>query len=70
MVNNNNKYLLLSIIQSYAPSGAAQQLMSDIHNKMIQKGNDDKTIILYLANTLSDGLTHGNWPWVILTRVP
>jgi hypothetical protein len=56
-------YQLLTILQYYAPNGAAQQQASDIYNEMFKEGQATKEIACHLSGILHDGLRSGNWPW-------
>lgn len=59
----SNGYALLGVLQAYAPNGPAQQLCTNMVHKAQADGASDKEVEQMLANAISDGLTHGNWPW-------
>lgn len=59
------KYNLLGVLQSYAPTIREQTQCAVIYHKMESAGESDTSIETALAQMISDGLTHGNWPWVI-----
>lgn len=52
-------YQLLSVAQSYAPTGKEQNQLSKIFNSI----PSDREKILAMAGILTDGLRYGNWPW-------
>lgn len=60
----NNKYTLLGLLQSYAPNGPAQQHCTNMVHAAERDGASDMDVEKMLVNAISDGLTHGNWPWV------
>lgn len=55
---------VLAILQDYAPTGKEQVEMATFLNDLV---NDQRgythTVLRDLTWTLSDGLTHGDWPW-------
>jgi hypothetical protein len=57
-------YLLLGVMQDYAPNTEAQKIAAAHLKKMQSGGATEKEIDLAMAGALLDGLRHGNWPWV------
>jgi hypothetical protein len=57
-------YILLGVLQSYAPTGSVQQQCSDLYNEMQRDGNSDDQMVSMLAGHLKDGIDHGNWFWL------
>lgn len=60
----STSYRLLSVLQDYAPNGQAQEVCSQMYNKAIDDAASKEELDSMLATMLSDGLNHGNWPWV------
>ena len=64
-----NASTLLGIIMQHAPDGRAQGLMAkkyyEITMQVMQDYEKDQYLQLerVMAGILSDGLSHGNWPW-------
>lgn len=58
-------YSLLGILQSYAPTGVAQMKCTEAYNQAQADGATGHDLAKAMAGALSDGLHHGNWPWVI-----
>lgn len=59
----SNAYKLLSILQSHAPTGSAQQECAELVSDMELAGDGAKDIELALAQCLVDGLKYENWLW-------
>jgi len=60
----DNVQVLLGVLQSYAPNGDAQQACSELLWSAQREGLTVREQVLMLVNTLHDGLSYGNWPWV------
>lgn len=58
-------YLMLGILQRYAPTGVEQRELSEMYAEMQRDGLTEDQIVAGFAGALVDGLTDGNWPWVI-----
>jgi len=56
-------YILLGVLQSYAPSAAAEDLCRAIHTKMVTNDEPDSVIESQTVSAIRDGLVYGNWPW-------
>lgn len=63
--DHERMYELLTILQSYAPKGSDQEYCATIVNQMAADGINLRSQSVYLAGAITDGLSHGNWPWVI-----
>lgn len=63
MLPESNGYKLLTILQSYAPIGSAQQKCTDLVHEMERDRFSDKEIVERLAGYIIDGLRYENWPW-------
>lgn len=48
-----------------APEGEPQIVLTKISNQMCANGLTAREKAREWANMLTDGLNHGNWPWVI-----
>jgi hypothetical protein len=59
-----NAYILLTMLQGYAPTGKEQQMCSDLYNELARDLHDDAKVTSALAGHLKDGLDHGNWFWL------
>lgn len=64
-------YILLGVLQSYAPTGKEQQQCADLYAEMQQDENQcastrcrDDEMVSMLAGHLKDGIDHGNWFWL------
>ena len=56
-------YQLLTILQSYAPDGTAQQMCADFYAELQAAGFSGRELDLRLMYALHDGLQAGNWLW-------
>jgi hypothetical protein len=54
---------LLMVLQSYAPTGTAQQKCINMVWNAERYGATPKEVEKTLINALADGVNHGNWPW-------
>jgi len=69
MNSMENASTLLGIIMYHAPDGKAQGLMAKRYYEITMQVMQDYESNQYfhlertMASVLSDGLTHGNWPW-------
>lgn len=60
----DNKYKLLSILQSHAPNSEAQKKVTDYYHTLLRENkSNDKEVELQLAGAIFDGLSYGNWLW-------
>ena len=65
MANPASKtYQLLSMLQSYAPNGTAQNDCTRLLHELEGDELTERQIVRALAAWLLDGLDHGNWPWI------
>jgi hypothetical protein len=60
---NENTNKLLGILQSHAPTGAAQQECSELYWDLQKNNETIEAVELGLVHALLDGLRYGNWPW-------
>jgi len=58
-------YRLLGILQEYAPDQDAQVICTTIFHRMRADGLTERDLEKQLVTALSDGLHHGNWPWIV-----
>lgn len=54
---------LLGMVQLQAPNGEWQSRMSTEYKSIVAERGLERGII-FLLDTLSDGMKYGNWPWV------
>lgn len=54
---------LLGIVQSYAPSGDAQQKCTEMFWDAQREGATPRDLVRMLAGSLVDGFAYDNWPW-------
>lgn len=59
----NNAYILLGVLQSYAPDGEAQATCARFYWNIHKNGTSQKEVVTALAEAISEGLRHNNWPW-------
>ena len=64
-------YILLGVLQSYAPTGSVQQQCADLYGEMQRdmcRGDEatsvDDQLVSMLAGHLKYGIDHGNWFWL------
>jgi hypothetical protein len=67
VLDNIDAMQLLGMVQKLAPNGEWQNEMAIAYNEACKLGQRKRGII-FLLDTLSDGLKYGNWPWVEYTR--
>jgi hypothetical protein len=56
-------YTMLGLLQRIAPTGKEQRQIAEVYNQMRDDGLTWREVLVNLANILSNGLEHGNWPW-------
>jgi len=57
-------YSLLAALMDFAPTGDDQKKCADMYRKAQSEGADEMALRTLLIDTLSDGIHHGNWPWI------
>lgn len=55
---------ILSILQSFAPTGKEQETCSELYRRLDKELSCDQNMLRRLTGILYDGLAYGNWPWI------
>jgi hypothetical protein len=58
------QYKTLSLAIELAPNGIVQRAFSHLVNQMEADKQTTDEIIKQLVTTLTDGVVHGNWPFI------
>jgi len=58
--HKKNAHTLLSVLQTYAPTGKEQQECTELHNSISNEREREYTMLY----ALTDGINYGNWPWI------
>lgn len=56
---------LLSALKYYAPDNRAKWVCSRMVNNAFKEGCTRDEVAIMLSGSITDGLRHGNWPWII-----
>lgn len=56
---------LLGILQDFAPNATCQALCTKMFHDAQVNGASNRDLLKTMANALCDGLTSGNWPWIV-----
>lgn len=65
---HDRMYHLLTVLQSYAQTGTDREFCTAQVNQLAAEGVSYRGQQLALVYAISDGLRHGNWPWVVRDR--
>jgi hypothetical protein len=59
---------LVELVCRYAPSTEDSDLVRSVYRDMVDAGIEGDELVRSIAHWLTDGLQHGNWPWLTYSR--